>query len=35
MKRTRLDEIDTLLQQTTDPNPKVRAQAVQHYVHAM
>lgn len=29
MKRTRLDEIDALLEQTTDSNPKVRAQAVQ------
>ena len=29
MKRTRLDEIDSLLDETTDPNPKVRAHAVQ------
>jgi hypothetical protein len=28
-KRTRLDEIDALLEQTSDGNPKVRAQAVQ------
>ncbi|HEX2476787.1 MAG TPA: HEAT repeat domain-containing protein [Lacipirellulaceae bacterium] len=29
MKRTQRDEIDTLLQQTTDPNPKIRAKTVQ------
>jgi hypothetical protein len=29
MKRTRQYEIDTLLERTADPNPKVRAQAVQ------
>lgn len=29
MKRTRLEEIDTLLEQTSDSNPKVRARAVQ------
>ena len=29
MKRSRLDEIDTLLERTADSNPKVRAQAVQ------
>jgi hypothetical protein len=29
VKRTRLDEIDALLERTADGNPKVRAQAVQ------
>jgi hypothetical protein len=29
VKRTRLAEIDALLGQTSDPNPKIRAQAVQ------
>jgi HEAT repeat protein len=29
MKRTRRDAIDTLLEQTADPNPKVRARAVE------
>ena len=29
MKRTRLDEIETLLEQTADCNPKVRARAVE------
>jgi hypothetical protein len=29
MKQTRPDEIDTLLEQTTDSKPKLRAQAVQ------
>jgi hypothetical protein len=29
MKRTRRDEIDTLLEQTADANPKVRARAVE------
>jgi HEAT repeat protein len=29
MKRTRRDEIDTLLEQTADPNPRVRARAVE------
>jgi HEAT repeat protein len=29
MQRTRLTEIDSLLEQTTDANPTVRAQAVQ------